>query len=300
VQQEVFPRVSVNAGYFRRWFGNQYSVENLATPAADYTPFGIPAPVDPRLPNGGGYAVTGLYNLVPTDFGKVNEFATNQGLASQTENWQGVDVNVTARMRNGLTVQGGTSNGRSLADNCDLRNQIPELGSGANGANNSITANVLTTINSSVTNPYCRVVTPYLLSLRGLATYTIPHAGVQVSATLQSNPGPMVLANYVASNAVIASGPQPLGRGLSGGAKNVTVNLIAPGTQYNDRINQIDFRVGKVLKLARTRTNITLDVFNLLNTDTPLTYNNTFGPTWLTPLTIPAARFAKVGVQFDF
>jgi hypothetical protein len=300
VQQQVLPRVSVNVGYYRRWFGNQYSVENLATPAADYTPFGIPAPVDPRLPNGGGYAVTGLYNLVPTDFGKVNEFATNQGLASQTENWQGVDVSVTARMRNGLTVQGGTSNGRSLADNCDLRNQIPELGSGANGANNSITANVLTTINSSVTNPYCRVVTPYLLSLRGLATYTIPHAGVQVSATLQSNPGPMVLANYVASNAVIASGPQPLGRVLSGGAKNVTVNLIAPGTQYNDRINQIDFRVGKVLKLARTRTNITLDVFNLLNTDTPLTYNNTFGPTWLTPLTIPAARFAKVGVQFDF
>jgi hypothetical protein len=53
--------------------------------------------------------------------------------------------------------------------------------------------------------------------------------GIQVSATWQSNPGPQIAANYVASNAVIAAGPQPLGRNLSGGA-NVTVNLIPPGT----------------------------------------------------------------------
>jgi hypothetical protein len=302
VQQQVLPRVSVNAGYYRRWFGNQYSVENLATPAGDYTPFGIAAPPDPRLPNGGGYTVSGLYNLIPTDVGKVNELATNQGLVAQTENWQGVDVGVSARLRNGLTVQGGTSNGRSLADNCALRATIPELGSGANGANNSIPANIVTTINSSVTNPYCRVVTPYLTSLRGLATYTIPRVGIQVSGTLQSNPGPLLQANFVASNAVIAAGPQPLGRVLSGGAKNVTVNLIAPGTQYGARLNQVDFRLGKVLRYGRTRTNITLDVFNALNTDTPLTYNNTFVPggSWLVPLTIPAARYAKVGVQFDF
>jgi hypothetical protein len=303
VQQEVLPRVSVNAGFYRRWFGNQYIVVNQATALSDYTPFGIAAPLDPRLPNGGGYTIAGLYNLVPTKVGQINELGeVGTKVAPQTENWQGVDVGVSARLRNGLTVQGGTSSGRNLADNCAIRAQVPELGAGANGANNSITANIVTTINSSVTNPYCRVVTPYLTSLRGLATYTIPRVGVQVSGTLQSNPGPMLQANYVASNAVIAAGPLPLGRVLSGGAKNVTINLIAPGTQYGDRLNQVDFRVGKVLRYGRTRTNITLDVFNALNTDTPLTYNNTFTPggSWLVPLTIPAARYAKIGVQFDF
>ena len=56
----------------------------------------------------------------------------------QIENWQGVDVNVSARLRNGLTLQGGTSTGRQLADACALKAALPEQGAGANGANTSI------------------------------------------------------------------------------------------------------------------------------------------------------------------
>jgi hypothetical protein len=304
VQQEILPRVSLNVGYFRNWWGNWYVVDNRSTTLADYTPFSIAAPVDSRLPNGGGYTVSGLYNVVPGRVGAKDELAqSSSNVGSQIENWQGVDVNITARLRNGLTVQGGTSTGRRYTDACDIRSKMPELGAGPdNAANSSIAANIATTINSSVTNPYCRVVEPYLTSLRGLATYTIPKAAVQVSATFQSNPGPLLQANYVASNAVIAGGPQPLGRVLSGGASNVTVNLIQPGTMYGDRINQLDLRVAKILRFGRTRTQVGVDIYNALNKDTPLTYNNTFTPggSWLIPQTILAARYAKVGVQFDF
>jgi hypothetical protein len=292
VQQELLPRVSANVGYFRNWWGNWYTVDNRATTTADYTPFSITAPVDPRLPNGGGYIVSGLYNLVPTKVGAVDEWATSStNYAKQIENWQGVDVNVVARLRNGLTVQGGTSTGRRLSDACALKAGVPEQGTGPTGtANNSIAG-------GSLTNPYCRVVEPYTTQIRGLATYIIPRVNVQVSGTWSSNPGPQLAANYTVTNAIAKLS---LGRDLSSG--NVTVNLVAPATLYADRRNNIDFRVAKILRYGRTRTQVGVDIYNATNTDVVTSYNQTYvaGGAWLTPTGIQPARYVKVGAQFDF
>ena len=304
LQQEVAPRVSVNVGYFRNWWGNWYAVDNRSTTPADYTPFSIVTPVDPRLPGNGGQTISGLYNLVPTKVGQVDELAQSASNFGQlVENWQGVDVGVTARMRNGLTVQGGTSSGRRFTDACAMKSVIPEYGAGAAGANNSITANISPTLNQSVTNPYCSIVEPYLTQVRGLATYTVPKVGVQVSGTWSSNPGPLLQANYTVTSAIAnaSNNPQPLGRDLSSG--NVTVNLVQPGTLYGARQNNLDFRVAKVFRSGRTRTQVGVDIYNLTNTDVVTTYNQTFVPTsqtWLTPTSILPARYAKISAQFDF
>ncbi len=85
---------------------------------------------------------------------------------------------------------------------------------------------------------------------KGLGAYTIPKIDVQVSGTFQSKPGAQLAANFIVSNAVAAAS---LGRPLSGGAANVTVNLVEPGALYGDRINQLDFRVAKILRFGRTR-----------------------------------------------
>ena len=69
VQQQVLPRVSVEVGYLKRWLQNFTATDNLAVTPADFTPFTITAPSDPRLPGGGGYVVDGLYNVVQTKFG---------------------------------------------------------------------------------------------------------------------------------------------------------------------------------------------------------------------------------------
>ena len=115
VQQELVPRVGLTVGYFRRWFGNFYTANNRLTTTADYTPFSVPIPVDPRLPGGGGGTVTGLYNLVPGKVGQEDLYSQlSSNFGEMTENWHGVDASVNARLRNGLTVQGGTSSGRRL------------------------------------------------------------------------------------------------------------------------------------------------------------------------------------------
>jgi hypothetical protein len=308
VQQELLPRVGMTVGYFRRWFGNFYTADNRLTTIADYTPFSIPIPVDPRLPGGGGGEVTGLYNLVPTKVGLDDMY---QQLSSEfgkmIENWQGVDFSVNARLRNGLTVQGGTSSGRRLQDNCDVRAALPETYSWDNTSavqTTRVTTTTGSTSTSGLQNYSCRVVEPFWAqtSFRGLATYTVPKVDVQVSGTWRSDPGNELRADYVVTSATAAPS---LGRPLSSG--NVTVNLIPRGTVYGDRANNIDFRVAKIVRFAGTRAQFGVDVYNVLNSDAVTAYNNgysaptaTRGSVWLTPTQILPARYARLNLQLDF
>ena len=138
-------------------------------------------------------------------------------------------------------------------------------------------------------------------------TYTIPRWDVQLAATFQSRPyiganfptiaNQSLAANWIVPNAVVAPS---LGRPLAGNAAVVPLNIVEPGTQYGDRINQFDFRVGKLLRFGRTRTNIAVDIFNVNNTNAAQTYQQTFGQLWLAPTALTLPRFAKVTVQYDF
>src|SRR2546430_1575869 len=86
----------------------------------------------------------------------------------------------------------------------------------------------------------------------------LPKVDLQVSATFQSRQGAQLAANFNASKGSVA---QSLGRDLAGGAANVTVNLVTPGALLGDRINNLDFRVAKILKFGRTRSQVTVDIY---------------------------------------
>ena len=145
VQQEVLPRVSVNVGYFRNWWGNWYAVDNRRDcRTADFTPFSLKAPVDARLPGRRRlHASTACTTWFPPRSARTtNSRPSSSNFGKMTENWQGVDINAVARLRNGLTIQGGTSTGRRLQDACDVRANLVEYGAGASGQNNSIAGSV--------------------------------------------------------------------------------------------------------------------------------------------------------------
>jgi hypothetical protein len=91
-----------------------------------------------------------------------------------------------------------------------------------------------------------------------------------------------------------------LGRPLASGIPVEFLNIVKPGALYSDRINAVDLRFGKILRYSNTKTLVSLDIFNLFNSNTPQVFNQTYGPAYLNPLSIMSARFFKIGVQFDF
>jgi hypothetical protein len=74
--------------------------DNRLVETSDYSPFSITAPVDPRLPDGGGYVVPGSFNLNPNKVGQVDNFVTfADNFGTQLEHWNGVDLTVNARIQ---------------------------------------------------------------------------------------------------------------------------------------------------------------------------------------------------------
>ena len=297
IQQQIGARSSFEVRYTRRWYHGFSVVDNLSLLPADLTRFSIVAPLDPRLPGGGGYIVPDLYDVNPDKSGQVDNFiadSTTSGTWSQY--FSGVDVTANVRVAH-FTLVGGTSTGQTVADNCDIRARMPELATTTTGTS-AFGAGLAT---SAVTplSPYCHVAYGILTQLRGLASYVVPKVDVQLSATFQSKPGAMLAANYAASNADVAPS---LNRNLSGNAANAIVNLVQPGTMYGDRINQLDFRLSRPLKYRQSRTVVGLEIYNMLNSSAVLTYDNTFVPggPWLQPLTILTPRVFKFTAEITF
>ena len=292
VQQQLLPRVSVEVSYLRRWLLNFVVTDNLAIAAGDLDKFTINAPVDARLPDGGGYAIPGtLYNVNPSKASvAANNFVTlDSNYTRQNQTSNAIALNLNARPRNGLVIQGGFNTNNTSFDYCALRAGIPEL----------------TILGSnSPTNPYCDYSTGWITRFTALGSYTIPRIDAQIGATMRSDKGALLAANWAAPNSAIAPS---LGRNLSNNAPTATVNLITPGTLYGDRVNELDLRLAKNIRVGRLRTNVGVDIYNVFNSAAVLTYNQTFVPvsatsagSWLQPNSVLQARFFKVSAQIDF
>ncbi len=93
VQHEVMTRTSVDVSYFRRVYGNFRVTDNRNLGPADFDKFNVTAPVDPGLPDGGGYVVHDMYNLNPAKFGIASD-----NLVTKASNY-GDQVEYLARRR---------------------------------------------------------------------------------------------------------------------------------------------------------------------------------------------------------
>jgi len=298
VQHAIVPRVSVEAQYNRRWWGNFLATVNQLVGPADYDKWTLPVPSNDKLPDGGGgtaqyVAITSAasprgslsYQTKETDFAD-----------ARTAYWHGVDINVTARVAERVNLQAGTSTGRGVRNTCDLWAARPDL-----QGNNRADA--------------CGVTEPWMTSFRGLASYRVPKVDVQVSTTLRStrttaggdnaSNGTSLNGNYQLPNSEVLKylGRLPAGALPTG---TTTVNIVVPSALYpSERRNQIDMRFAKILRLGGRRLDLGADIYNLLNANTATAFDQTYlfsnnGATYLNPTAIMSPLLVRFNATLNF
>jgi hypothetical protein len=260
--------------------------DNLAISASDVATFTVTAPGDPRLPGGGGQTIGPLYNTNPTVFGQQNLLIIpTDKIGDDTRVFNGVDVTFNLRNAKGITFSGGTSTGKVENDFCDIRAAVPE---------------------NYLLNPYCNVESPWLTSVRGLVTYTIPVIDVQLSSVIQDKPNVgtdqigSIAANYTLSAADQAAAAAQIGRPLTT-AGAFTVNLTPQGTVYGPRIRQWDLAAKKILRFGSQRLTVGMDLYNITNDNVTLGFNQTFVPNvagWQNVTSYMNPRVVRLNAEF--
>jgi len=292
VQQEILPRASVEVAYHRRTFSMFTTggtvTDNLAISPSDLASFSVTAPTDSRLPDGGGYTISNLYNPNSNVFGQSNLLIrSTEDVGKDSRVYNGLEVTLNVRSVGGFTFNGSVTTSKVSDDWCEIRAAVPE---------------------SYLTNPYCDIESPWLTGFGGLATYTVPRIDVLLSAVYAdraafgTNQITSLPANYTLTATDLAAAAAQIGRplNLAGG---LTVDLLGPGRLYGDRVRQLDLAVKKVLRLSGQRLTLGVDMYNLMNNNVTLSYNGTFVPNtsgWQSPTSYMNPRVFRLNAEYAF
>jgi carboxypeptidase family protein/TonB-dependent receptor-like protein len=296
MQRELRPGVGLNVGYFRTWYSGFLVTDNLAATPADYDRYCFTAPTDSRLAMS-GKQICG-YDIKPAKFGlndSVITQASNYG--PRTQIFNGIDLTMNARLKEGAQFAGGLSTGRTVENSCATVDYPQDAKTG-------VGANIVRANTDPIVPGYCRSTPPWLAGtqVKFMLIYPLPFS-LQTSVIYQNFSGIENTATYTATNAQIAPS---LGRNLAQCAAGaactatVTMALDPPGSSYEPRLQQVDLRFSRTLRLDKYKLRGNLDVANLFNANSVLSVQRQYGPTYLNVLQIMGGRLMKVGLQLDF
>jgi hypothetical protein len=301
IQHELLPRVSVGSTWYRRTFHNLRVSDNVLRTMSDYTPVSVVNPLNGE--------VFDVYTVRAAALRLVDTLDTNAG-SGRKQIYNGVDFTMNARLPGGATFFGGVVAERTLRVTCDEPDDPNFLRFCDDGENDI----------------------PFRPQLKAAGSYPLPW-GVQVSASFQSLAGrPLGGYSTTLFNVNKISGPGYGDTGSPVGTQwqltrttrypanckgpctpgalvipnlaeaSVTVPLVAPGTEFLPRFNQLDLSVAKSFQIGRTRVHGQVDLFNVFNAGTVLSFRSVnFGtPAYQQPASVLQARIIRIGTRINW
>ena len=259
IQHEVVRGVSATFAWYHRETYNPTKSINAPFTPADYTIVNVANPLDG--------SVIPAYNLNPAKRGLIDRTDVNSTDRSlRNFSYNGFEFGVGARVKN-ATLFGGWTVDRTLLNHCD------EL---ENWGNLSAVYYDGAALNSQAAKSdyhFCNqsaLGLPYLNEFKLSGSYQLPWQ-VQVNAAFQSYPGPALPTRWSIGRttryAADCKGPCTPGALVIPNmtATTYVLDLVAPGSAYYERLNQLDLGLRKMFRIGRYQYSGQMDIFNATN-----------------------------------
>ena len=257
VQHQLLPNLSVTGALVQNRFYKLPIRDNMLRTRADYAPVTVYSPVD-----GSPITVFNLDRAKVTQVDEVDTTATSQ----RKQLFTGYEFTFNARLPGGSNLFGGTSIARNLTVTCDEPDN-PNFDRFCDQRETGV---------------------PYLAQMKLAGSYPLPWFGIQLGGTFQSYPGALIgTTNQLSGTTWLLTPTTRYAANCPGSCTagalviptlteaSLTVPLVAFGTEYLGRLNQLDLRVSKELTFVGTRLEAQVEFFNVLNSDAVLTVRGT-------------------------
>jgi hypothetical protein len=287
IDRELMPNFAVSGTYTYRRFVNR-TRNDLGLTGNDYVQAGTFAgTADPV----GSYSVP-YFTAIPSHVPTNRDATIYQTRKDYYEQYSGFEVSAVKRMSNrwmarfGFSTNSNTQHWTSEAGRPATNGDpTPTLGNpNVNGGD------IIRASGGSGKSSIYTVLPKYQFIVNGLYQ---ARWGINLGANINTRQGYAMPYNYnpVATHDTLGSNKTLL---LTQGA-DVTAFRLPTVTEF-------DARVGKEFKFSRTRFNVDLDIFNILNNNTVLgrQYNLRTPSSANTVLEIQNPRIARIGVRFNF
>jgi hypothetical protein len=325
ITHEALRGVSVSAEWFHNLAKNVMMRTNVLRPGtyangtvtnASYRPVTVFSPID-------GTPVT-VYDFANTTASRaVQEVDTND--SNLTQSYDAFEFNFSARLPGGVRLFGGSATDRTIANTCAAAATNPNFLITIGGVN------YCDQTNSGI---------PWRTQFKLAGTYPLPWGGVVVSGSYQGLPGYLLgtqaltaggagapnftsISGLGSSLTVTSSTRYAVCPGNSasqgcvvgglvapGALSTLTAPIVAPGIEQTPRLNQIDFSIGRRIKIGSFRFDPKVDIFNAFNssayysvrttTFTPSAAANVSAGTYLYPGSILQGRLLRIAAVVNW
>ena len=306
IQHEIFRGVSLTAGWYRRDYKNLRRRFNTGVGLSDFTPVTVYSPID-------GSPI--IYNNISS--AKVSQIATNlvdQNAPDRSMKYNGFEYNFTARIGK-VNLFGGGMSERILTNTCD-DGWNPNLLLYCDQSKSDLPFRTQFKIAGSIPLKYGVNFGVAFQSLPGYVYGTTAQyalTGVSGPSGITTNNPPAGASSvwqitrtttYSATSPCVAQGKCTAGQVVNPGQTQATLNIpvVAPMTEYGDRINQLDLNLTKNIKVGRFNIQPKFDVFNALNRSpvTSVLGLNYGTAAYMVPSVILNPRTMQIGANVRF